>query len=576
MKDIKQIWKRLKCVRAIFVGTVLVAFISSFGGAFQAYFTNKLVNDIYSHNLSRMKYSALILFIVIVVSFIVYSLIGWGTKKVAEGLGKSIKIDSFKNYLNLEFSCYENMASGEIVSNIVNNSQGVAVGLGEGLISIFSNLCSFGVSCAYLILINPSLTVVIVFISLILFLLGLVISILQRKYSQLTQQNLNELSSEIKESMDGMYDIKQLGVTEYFSKKFSEVNDRLFTSQSKLAFSNFLAIFANSIMNNIVLFIVILVGGNAIMRNNMSLGDLIAYIPLIPYIFLPISTIIENVSSLQKALGAMELIQKLEDLPRENISYGSELKGNSIDIKAHDINYSYRGRSSVLRNVNFVIPNNSFTAIIGSSGAGKSTIASLLIGLVKVQSGRLLINEQDINSYKIESVRRKIAFVPQQPVIYTGTIRENILMGNERIDDSQIQEALRLSRLKDVINGLTDGLETLLGEGGITLSKGQSQRLCIARTILRDASILIFDEPTASLDEENKSDVMKGLEKLRGNKTIIIITHNIETIQEVDNIIVVDSGTIIEKGKHEELVKKQGVYFNMLRKREHFEVSNEG
>lgn len=576
MKDIKQIWKRLKCVRAIFVGTVLVAFISSFGGAFQAYFTNKLVNDIYSHNLSRMKYSALILFIVIVVSFIVYSLIGWGTKKVAEGLGKSIKIDSFKNYLNLEFSCYENMASGEIVSNIVNNSQGVAVGLGEGLISIFSNLCSFGVSCAYLILINPSLTVVIVFISLILFLLGLVISILQRKYSQLTQQNLNELSSEIKESMDGMYDIKQLGVTEYFSKKFSEVNDRLFTSQSKLAFSNFLAIFANSIMNNIVLFIVILVGGNAIMRNNMSLGDLIAYIPLIPYIFLPISTIIENVSSLQKALGAMELIQKLEDLPRENISYGSELKGNSIDIKAHDINYSYRGRSSVLRNVNFVIPNNSFTAIIGSSGAGKSTIASLLIGLVKVQSGRLLINEQDINSYKIESVRRKIAFVPQQPVIYTGTIRENILMGNERIDDSQIQEALRLSRLEDVINGLTDGLETLLGEGGITLSKGQSQRLCIARTILRDASILIFDEPTASLDEENKSDVMKGLEKLRGNKTIIIITHNIETIQEVDNIIVVDSGTIIEKGKHEELVKKQGVYFNMLRKREHFEVSNEG
>jgi ATP-binding cassette subfamily B protein len=246
----------------------------------------------------------------------------------------------------------------------------------------------------------------------------------------------------------------------------------------------------------------------------------------------------------------------LEDLPRNNVT----------EIKFKDVSFDYDVRRTIIKNITFTVPNGKKVAIVGPTGAGKSTISRLLFKFYSPKSGNIYINETNINKISQESLRKIIGVVPQDTVLFNDTIYYNIAYGNTGATKEEIISAAKNADIHNFISILPDGYETIVGERGLKLSGGEKQRVAIARTILKNPKIFFFDEATSALDTSTEKEIQKNLENVSKNKTTLIIAHRLSTAANADNIIVLDKGAIIEEGNHDTLIQKKGKYFEMWEK----------
>jgi subfamily B ATP-binding cassette protein MsbA len=298
----------------------------------------------------------------------------------------------------------------------------------------------------------------------------------------------------------------------------------------------------------------------------MTAGSLIVFLTYLGRFFKPVQDLAKMTNSIAQASVATERIRAILETDeiiqeRPNARNPSSLRG---EIEFENVAFRYEADAPVLRDVSFQVEPGQFVGIVGPTGSGKSTVASLIPRFYDATAGRVLIDGVDVRDFELHGLREKFGFVLQDTVLFRGTVRENIAYGRPAATDEQVARAARLANAEEFIERMPHGYETLIGERGLTLSGGQRQRLGIARAIIRNGPVLILDEPTAALDQEAEEHVMEALERLIQGRTVIMIAHRLATLRRADKVIVLKDGLVAEQGSPEDLLKIDGVYARLL------------
>ena len=312
---------------------------------------------------------------------------------------------------------------------------------------------------------------------------------------------------------------------------------------------------------------------NAFYNGQVTLAGTIIIILLSSEFFIPLRLLGSFFHIAMNGMAACDRIFKLldsDELEERKEDFTKELS-HKADIEVDNITFSYDGERNVINNVSMKFEKDKFTAIVGESGSGKSTIASLLLNTFKVNEGNIKVNGIDINRIPLKDLYEKMVIISTNSFIFNGSIKDNLLIGKKNAKVEEINRALEVANLKDFVYSLDDGLDTQVGEGGSLLSGGQKQRLAFARAILSDREILILDEATSNIDVESEEMIWNSVEKLRNNKTLIVISHRLANVKNADKIYLLDKGNLVEEGNHEELMNKKNKYFNLVSMQEELE-----
>ncbi len=298
----------------------------------------------------------------------------------------------------------------------------------------------------------------------------------------------------------------------------------------------------------------------------MTAGSFASFVTSLLLLYKPVKTLGNTLTSIQNLFVALGRVFELFDLKSEIVDKKDaiELKSFNNNIRFENVNFEYIPEHPVLKNLNLTVPKNQTLAIVGNSGGGKSTLVNLLPRFYDIQSGSIKIDDIDIRDLKLDSLRKNISMVFQDNFLYSGTIRENIMMGNPNATEEELRKAIESAHLEEMVADLPNGLDTYIGERGTTLSGGQRQRVAIARAMLRNAPIVILDEATSALDNESEAIVQKAMDNLMINRTVFIIAHRLSTIKNADRIAVINEGELVELGTHEELMQIQDGHYRTL------------
>jgi subfamily B ATP-binding cassette protein MsbA len=298
----------------------------------------------------------------------------------------------------------------------------------------------------------------------------------------------------------------------------------------------------------------------------MTAGSFASFVTSLLLLYKPVKTLGGTFAGIQNIFVAMGRIFELFDLEPniKDCEKPIEMKEFNNNIQFKNVNFEYIPNQLVLKNLNLEIPKNETLAIVGNSGGGKSTLVNLLPRFYDIKSGSIKIDGTDIRNFSLKSLRKNISMVFQDNFLYSGSIKENILMGNPEATIEELMGAIKSAHLQDMIQELPNGLDTELGERGLTLSGGQRQRVAIARAMLRNAPIVILDEATSALDNESEAIVQKAMDNLMQNRTVFIIAHRLSTIKNADRIAVINEGELVELGTHEELIQKENGQYKHL------------
>lgn len=417
--------------------------------------------------------------------------------------------------------------------------------------------------------ISPKLTFMMLAIVPLVAVAAVIFGRFIRKYGKKTQDKVAESQVIVEETLQGITNVKAFAnewyeIQRYKNKIREIVQIAIKGGQYRGYFASFIIL---CLFGCVV--VVVWYGITLTIKGEVEgVGDLISFILYTTFIGASFGGIAEMYAQIQKAVGATERVFELLDEAPEEINstenpVTEKITGN-VSFKNVSFSYPSRPEIEVLKDVNFEVNFGQKIAIVGPSGAGKSTIASLLLRFYNIDKGEILIDGKNINAFKLEQLRGNMSIVPQDVILFGGTIKENIAYGKPNATDAEIMEAAKQANAFNFIEGFPEQMETLVGERGIKLSGGQRQRIAIARALLKNPSILILDEATSSLDSESEKLVQEALEVLMQGRTSFIIAHRLSTIRKADQILVLDGGTITEKGTHQELIAlENGMYKNL-------------
>ena len=483
------------------------------------------------------------------------------------GVVKNIRNDIYKSIIKLSLSYYSEKKRGDIVARISSDVQE----LDHSFLSIFELIVKDPLMVLFtllsMFLISPKLSIfVIVFIPICGFVISLVGKSLRRK-SLKVQKEQGQFISLVDETLSGMKILKIFNAEEKFQKKFMNSTIRFYKFSNSVLNRKNLASPLSEFLGITAIAGVLWVGGMMVLKeNSLDASAFIVYLGLAYNILTPAKSLSRATYKVKKATAAAERIFDVID----NDTIISENK-NAIEINSFDHNIEIKNMSFsyendvVINNLNLTIPKGSSVALVGQSGSGKSTLANLICRFYDTQKGEIRFDNTDIKNLKKESLRKMIGLVTQDSILFNDTIKNNLLIAKEDATNDEIINCLKVANAWEFVKKLPKKIDTNIGDSGNKLSGGQKQRLSIARAVLKNPPILVLDEATSALDSESEKLVQTALDNLMKDKTSIVIAHRLSTIQNSEKIIVLDKGQIIESGKHKELMKKDGVYSNLVK-----------
>ena len=483
------------------------------------------------------------------------------------GVVKNIRNDIYKSIIKLSLSYYSEKKRGDIVARISSDVQE----LDHSFLSIFELIVKDPLMVLFtllsMFLISPKLSIfVIVFIPICGFVISLVGKSLRRK-SLKVQKEQGQFISLVDETLSGMKILKIFNAEEKFQKKFTNSTIRFYKFSNSVLNRKNLASPLSEFLGITAIAGVLWVGGMMVLKeNSLDASAFIVYLGLAYNILTPAKSLSRATYKVKKATAAAERIFDVID----NDTIISENK-NAIEINSFDHNIEIKNMSFsyendvVINNLNLKIPKGSSVALVGQSGSGKSTLANLICRFYDTQKGEIRFDNTDIKNLKKESLRKMIGLVTQDSILFNDTIKNNLLIAKEDATNDEIINCLKVANAWEFVKKLPKKIDTNIGDSGNKLSGGQKQRLSIARAVLKNPPILVLDEATSALDSESEKLVQTALDNLMKDKTSIVIAHRLSTIQNSEKIIVLDKGQIIESGKHKELMKKDGVYSNLVK-----------
>ena len=516
----------------------------------------------------QIQFSTLIPFLIvgftIVQGVLIYTsnyLNTWVAQKITIGVKRKL----YAKLLSMDTSYFDTNNSGTILFRYSSDADTASVGLIDSIKEFLSKLFS-SVALAGVLLYNSWQLAVIAIAVLGLFVYPMVI--VRKKMKEIlnkTVVNASLLMTIYNETFAGNKTIRSFTLEEVFTEKFKQTTDYLFYLAMKMVKStNWLHPLMHIIMS-IGIALVIGAGSYLIVSGRITSGNFVAFIAALMMLYTPLKSIGNKYVNIQNSFLAIDRVFEILDLEPQikDVPTAKELTGIHKGILFDHVHFEYVPGREVLHDINLEIPVGKTVALVGNSGGGKTTVSALIPRLYDVTKGAVKIDGSNIKDISQLSLRKQIAMVFQDNFLFSGTIRENILLGNEHADEKTMWAALKSACLDEFVKDLPQGLETEIGERGILLSGGQKQRLAIARAFVKNAPVVILDEATSALDNKSEKVVQEALDNLMQNRTVIVIAHRLSTVQNADKIVVINDGQIVEQGKHAELLKLNGAYASL-------------
>ena len=495
--------------------------------------------------------------------------------KVISNILLKLREQMFARLLRAKTEYYQKTTASNLINAVVFEVNNVLSIMGGMLISLVRDLLTVIGLMGYLLYLNWRLTLVVFVIFPII---AYVVSKINKRLRSLNRQQqsmTSELAYVVEEAAAGHKIVKVHGGEDYEMRRFMEKAEQLRKFTLKAAVAGGLNQPITQLIASMALSVVLVIAIMQSASQGVTVGSFAAFITAMLLIVSPLKHLADINQPLQRGLTAAEMIFQLIDQPIEeekaqtsNLKRLDKAKG---EITFEDLSFSYDqegGRKDALRNINLGIKPGEVVAFVGPSGGGKSTLVNLLPRFYRPKSGRIVLDQIPIEEIVLTDLRKQIAFVSQDVILFNDTIAANVAYGSstgDAIDRGRVIEALEAANLSNLLSELPDGIDTQIGDNGNRLSGGQRQRLAIARAIYKDAPILILDEATSALDSESERQVQEALDRLMAGRTTLVIAHRLSTIEHADNIAVLDHGEIVEYGPHRELITKNGLYASLHR-----------
>lgn len=502
-------------------------------------------------------------------SFALSQILGVAAQRAITEMRKRVQAHIEK----LPISYFDSTQSGQLLSRIMNDAEGIRNLVGTGLGQILGSGFTTLISVCVLFYLNWRLTsatiIVLVIFCLVLLYAFTKLRPIFRERGEITAQVTGRLG----ESLNGIRIIKAYTAEKREELSFARGAHRLFRNVAKSvtgvsAVGSFAALVVGA-----VAVVMITVGGQSLQQQTMTLGDFLMYISFTFLLAMPVIELAAIGTQVTEALAGLDRIREVMSMPTEVEDDAKRKALPSIkgELVFDNVFFEYDKDVPVLKNINFIAPAGTTTALVGPSGSGKSTILSIVLNFIQPKSGKVLIDGQDLQTVKLRDYRSHLGVVLQDNFLFDGSILDNIRFANPKADIERIMEVCSIANADEFIEKFPNKYETIVGERGVKLSGGQRQRIAIARALLADPSILILDEATSSLDSESEALIQEGLNSLRKGRTTFVIAHRLSTIRSADQILVVEAGEIIERGDHNELVNSDGRYKQLYDKQYKFE-----
>jgi len=510
---------------------------------------------------------ALIFLVIVFLNFI----LNFTQKMIMEYSGHMIMHDLrmklFMHIQDLAIEFFTRNPVGRLVTRVTNDVQNMHE-LFTSVISLVFKDCFLLVGiAAVLLVLNWKLALVSFTVLPIVVYASAKFSVKARDVFRILRIQIAEINTRLAETIEGIRIIQLMGQESKNYKKFKNLNhDNYLAGMRQI---HVLAVFMPIIelLGVIAVALVLFYGGSQVLKEALSLGTLVAFISYIRMFFRPIRDLAEKYNILQNAMSSAERIWLILDtensLPKTHLPISPAILDRIREIRLEDVSFSYIGDEKVLKNINLQIMAGETVAVVGPTGAGKTSLVNLLPRFYDPTSGRVLINDIDIKRYDNSVFREKMALVMQEPFLFSGTLRENIFDRANRPAEETVQEIIDAANCHSLIQRLPDGLDTVLTVGGTSISSGERQLISIARAFARDPQLILFDEATSYIDSQTEMWIQQALKKLMENRTAIIIAHRLSTVRHADRIIVLNRGRIVESGSHAELMDRQGFYYRL-------------
>lgn len=493
--------------------------------------------------------------------------------KSAQRLIAELRMRVQSHVCRLPVAFFDAQKTGQLVSRIMNDVEGVRNLVGTGLVEFLGGLLTAIFSFFILMRISPLLTLmalgIVVAFGIILRWGFRTLRPIFRERGRITA----EVTGRLTETLNGIRDVKAYHAEDredaVFAAGVRRILDNVFRSLTGVSLLSLSA----TILLGIVGALVMYVGGRQILAGTLTLGGFVTFTAFLAFMVAPVFQVVGIGTQLTEAIAGLERTRELLDMPTEeqDASRRTELGPLRGQVRFEDVWFRYEPGKEVLRGVSFSAEPGTVTALVGSSGSGKSTILGLIASFYKPTDGRVLVDGADLSTVTLASYRRQLGVVLQETFLFDGTIRENVAFSRPEASAEEVLRACRLARVDEFAERLPDGYDTLVGERGVKLSGGQKQRVSIARAILADPRILLLDEATSSLDSETEALIQEGLAHLMQGRTTFVIAHRLSTIRRADQILVVEDGQVIEQGAHEELLAAGGRYHELYTRQHGFE-----
>lgn len=557
------IWPRRKIV---FTGLLLIV-ISRLASLILPGATKYLLDDvIVKKDLHMLK----VLIAVVAGSILVQSVTSYMLTKIlsveAQHLISQLRIKVQKKILSLPISYFDNNKSGALVSRIMNDVEGVRNLVGTGLVQLIGGLLTAVISLVLLIRISPMMTFyVLVPVAIFAVVAAKAFTYIRPIFKMRGVINA-DVTGRLTESINGVRVIKGFNAEEQENKTFEKGVEQLFLNIKKSLTSTAIITSSATLLLGLASAGIMGIGGYMIINGSLTFGEFISFTLYLGFMIAPIVQMSNIGSQLTEAFAGLDRTQEIMNMAPENDGLARTIHLPSIkgDIKFEDVTFSYEHGKEVVKGISFDAPSGSVTALVGTSGSGKTTIASLAASFITPDSGTITIDGIDLSKITLSEYRKNLGVVLQDDFLFEGTIRENILFARPQAGEEKLAKAASAAYVNEFTDRFELGLDTVIGERGIKLSGGQRQRIAIARAILADPKIILLDEATSSLDTESEALIQESLNALMKGRTTFVIAHRLSTIRKANQILVIEAGKIAERGNHEELIAKKGRYYELF------------
>jgi len=565
-KVLPEVWKLIKPRRALLGGSFALMIINRASGLILPASTKPLIDKVmYGKNLHMLPLivGAVLAATIIqgITSFTLTQLLSKEGQRLITEL--RMKVQSHIGRLPIAF--YDENRSGTLVARIMTDVEGVRNLIGTGVIDFFGGLLTAIFAFCYLIKLSVQMTLVSF---LVLALFGL---ILQRAFKTIRpifreRAKINaEVTGRLTESLGGVRVVKGYHAEESEANIFAAGAQRLLANVISSLTAQSLMSLASTAVLGVVGTLVMFLGAHQVVTGKLTPGGYVTYVMFLGFMTIPIVQLVSIGTQLTEALAGLDrtteiLNESEEDSEPSRIHSLDHIQG---DVRFDNVVFEYEAGKPVLHGISFESRPGTVTALVGSSGSGKSTIISLICGFHTATGGSILIDGVDLSTIRLSSFREQLGVVLQETFLFDGTIRQNVLFSRPNATEEQLMNACRIARVDEFAERFPEAYETIVGERGVKLSGGQRQRISIARAILADPRILILDEATSSLDSESEAMIQNGLNFLMKGRTTFVIAHRLSTIRRADQILVIEQGTIVERGTHESLYQLNGRYHDL-------------